>query len=97
MKKMKVMALVVMVAIVSYGVYTNQKGDTQSDLFLLNLEALARYELPEIEVVCEGTKNQGDGGCWVTGDDCYLSWVLKASDCEFSGYMEDHCLTPCDD
>lgn len=46
MKKFLRTAFVIMAG---YGVYVNHKNDSMSDL--ANIKALARYELPEVEIV----------------------------------------------
>ena len=92
MKKLlsKIVCAVAVAAIAAYGVYTHQKETQVSNLTLANVEALARYELPEV----------GGGQCW--SGDCepvhtpfgpFLEW-----DCYFfSGYMSDYCVdgVPC--
>lgn len=46
MKKLKKIAFVAaLAAVAGYGIYTNQKVDSMSDLMLANVEALARYEI----------------------------------------------------
>ena len=92
MKKFTKIAFVaIFVAIAGYGVYSNQKNDFISDLALANIEALARYELPEVEITCDDY----GGTCWTTSGDCYVSWFIYYDDCKFSGYMSDSCLSPC--
>lgn len=92
MKKfLKIAFVAAFAAIAGYGVYASHKSDTMSDLALANIEALARYELPEVEIVCD---NNG-GACWAISGDCYVSWVLRYDDCTFSGYMSDSCWSPC--
>ena len=50
MKKFAKIAFVaIFTAIAGYGVYINHKNDSMSDL--ANIKALARYELPEVEIV----------------------------------------------
>lgn len=45
MKKITKIAFVaIFAAVAAYGVYTNQKADTMSDLMLANIEALAQSE-----------------------------------------------------
>ena len=81
------------------GVYTHQKETQVSNLTLANVEALARYELPEVTITCDDSE-PGGGQCW--SGDCepvhtpfgpFLEW-----DCYFfSGYMSDYCVdgVPC--
>ena len=38
--------------IAGFNVYNSQKSDVMSELALANVEALARYELPDFEVNC---------------------------------------------
>ena len=101
MKKLlsRIVCAVAVAAIAAYGVYTNQKETQVSNLTLANLEALARYELPEVTITCDDSE-PGGGQCW--SGDCepvhtpfgpFLEW-----DCYFfSGYMSDYCVdgVPC--
>lgn len=62
MKKMiKIAFVAAFVAIAGYGVYTNQKSETLSDLTLANVEALA------------GGESGGVHCCPDPGDSCTLS------------------------
>ena len=63
-----------------------------SDVMLANVEALARYELPEVDVTCDK-----DGGTcwWDSGKDCYINPFIHYPDCEFCGYTDFSCQTPC--
>lgn len=67
-----------------------------SDLVLANVEALAEYESPDVEITCNGKKNTPPGRCWHQYDDCDLGWFHHPEDCRFSGSMSDTCLTPCE-
>lgn len=101
MKKLlsKIVCAVAVAAIAAYGVYTHQKETQVSNLTLANVEALARYELPEVTITCDDSE-PGGGQCW--SGDCepvhtpfgpFLEW-----DCYFfSGYMSDYCVdgVPC--
>lgn len=64
MKNMKIkMAIVAVVAAVAgYGIYQNQIKEVLSDLTLANVEALARYELPDVVIECGSYENKGR--CW---------------------------------
>ena len=95
----RIVCAVAVAAIAAYGVYTNQKETQVSNLTLANVEALARYELPEVTITCDDSE-PGGGQCW--SGDCepvhtpfgpFLEW-----DCYFfSGYMSDYCVdgVPC--
>ncbi|WP_294629501.1 NVEALA domain-containing protein [uncultured Bacteroides sp.] len=75
MKKFIKIAFVAFVAAVAgYGVYTNQKVDTMSDLMLANVEALASGESSETGTLygnaegtryccCPGTRTCGAAAC----------------------------------
>lgn len=56
----KIALVAAVVATAGYGVYENQRQDMMSEVMMENLEALARYELPEVEVVCD----KKPGKCW---------------------------------
>ena len=95
----RIFCAVAVAAIAAYGVYTHQKETQVSNLTLANVEALARYELPEVTITCDDSE-PGGGQCW--SGDCepvhtpfgpFLEW-----DCYFfSGYMSDYCVdgVPC--
>ncbi|MEY8687494.1 NVEALA domain-containing protein [Bacteroides sp. AN502(2024)] len=72
--------------------YTSQNNVKLSALALANVEALARYELPDVEITC-GSES---GKCWSMYGDCYVSWVIRYENCRFTGYTYDSCVTPCD-
>ena len=90
----RIVCAVAVAAIAAYGVYTHQKETQVSNLTLANVEALARYELPEVTITCDDSE-PGGGQCW--SGDCepvhtpfgpFLEW-----DCYFfSGYMSDYCV-----
>ena len=92
MKKIAKATLVAVVAVVAgYGIYSNQKADNMSDLMLANVEALARYELPEVDIAC----GSSEGKCW--GDDGYeYTWTpfggFKVTRCKFVGYTWVSCI-----
>ena len=92
MKKIKKVAFVAaFAAVAGYGVYTNQRTETMSDLMLANVEALARYELPEVDIAC----GSSEGKCW--GDDGYeYTWTpfggFKVTRCKFVGYTWVSCI-----
>ncbi len=93
--KKKIMGLIAIVAIAvvaGYNIYTSQSNMRMSALVLANVEALARYELPEVEITC-GSES---GKCWRAYGDCYVSWVIRYENCIFTGYTYDSCITPCD-
>ncbi len=92
MKKnfIKVAFIAAFAAIAGYGIYANQKANSMSELILANVEALACYELPDVEVVC----NSSPGKCWMEGDICMIG--------EYTGYRcirTDntffYCSSPC--
>ncbi len=89
---MGLIAVVVIVAVAGYNIYASQNNVKLSALALANVEALARYELPDVEITC-GSES---GKCWGMYGDCYVSWVIRYEDCIFTGYTYDSCVTPCD-
>lgn len=92
MKKFMIATFVVaFTAIAGYGVYTSQKRGLMSDIMLANVEALARAELPEVEITC----GSDGGACWATSGDCYVSWFIRYDDCAFCGYISYSCDSPC--
>ncbi|WP_289222494.1 NVEALA domain-containing protein [uncultured Bacteroides sp.] len=90
-KIMKVAFVAVFAAVAGYGVYMNQRTEAMSDLMLANVEALARYELPEVDIAC----GSSEGKCW--GDDGYeYTWTpfggFKVTRCKFVGYTWVSCI-----
>ncbi|ADV43351.1 NVEALA domain-containing protein [Bacteroides helcogenes] len=74
-----------------YNIYQSQRMEPMSDLMLANVEALARYELPEVEVEC----GRSQGRCW--GNDGYeYTWTpfggFKVTRCKFVGYTWVSCV-----
>lgn len=60
-KKLFAALIVAVVAtFAGYNIYQSQKMEMMSDLMLANVEALARYELPEVGVTCDSNP----GRCW---------------------------------
>lgn len=95
MKKLIKMALVAAVAAVAgFGVYTNQKTEPMSDLMLANVEALAHYELPEVEITCNQYDYTSPGQCWEEDGDC-VRLMQYYRRCRFSGYQYKSCTSIC--
>ena len=57
-----------------------------SDVTLAKVEALAKYELPEVVITCNA-EPIAPGKCW---KDLTPVW-FPAKQCEFSGMQEDYC------
>ena len=95
-KLVAVISLFVIILIGGYTVYSSQNNVKLSDLVLANVEALAEYESPDVEITCNGKKNTPPGRCWHQYDDCDLGWFHHPEVCRFSGSMSDTCLTPCE-
>lgn len=96
--KNKLIAIVLLVAIIfvgGYTVYSLGNNIKLSDLALANVEALASYE-GDFDIVCNGTKNTPPGRCWVRYGECQEGWFIRFDDCRFSGSVSNTCLTPCD-
>lgn len=89
-KLIKIAFVAVFAAVAGYGVYTNQKPETMSDLMLANVEALARYELPEVEVVC----NINPGKCWMRLDLC-MQGEYTGYRCVRTDNTMLYCSSPC--
>lgn len=95
MRKKIFAALVVAagVAFAGYNTIKSQNGKNMlSSLALANIEALARGEIPEVDITCGSTS----GKCWAAYGDCYVSWVIKYEACRFTGYTYNSCSSPCD-
>ena len=86
----RIVCAVAVAAIAAYGVYTHQKETQVSNLTLANVEAWARYELPEVTITCD---DSGDCEIVYTPFGFFHEW-----DCyDFTGYMSDYCVdeVPC--
>lgn len=82
------------IAIISSAVgYFSQSTKSQlSALALANIEALSRYELPEVTIECGAY----EGDCYIEN---YGRWVMCGErmfhPCYFTGYKNDSCKSPC--
>lgn len=90
-KYFKYIAVVAFAIVMGYSIYESQKDSSISDLALANVEALARYELPEVDVSC----GSNGGACWAISGDCYITLGARYDDCEFCGYVSISCNSPC--
>lgn len=92
MKKIykKVVILAALAIIAGYNVYMSRPTEGMTELMLMNVEALAREELPEFEVVC----GQSYGPCWKRGYLCYKGeyWGYN---CDRSSDPNDNCSSDC--
>ena len=68
-KLVAVISLFVIILIGGYTVYSSQNNVKLSDLVLANVEALAEYESPDVEMTCNGKQNTPRGSCWHQYDD----------------------------
>ena len=85
-KKMKIAMVASIVAIAGVGVFQSQQKNVEMDeLVLANVEALARYELPEVDVNCGST----GGTCWIENGDCWVNAFVHYEDTWTS------CTFPC--
>ena len=91
-KSVKYGALGVMVVAIAAVVFFNSQTDETalSDIALANIEALTRYELPDVEVNC-GEDNER---CWTMNNTCHVLGV-EVPDCTFTGMQKDYCFTLC--
>ena len=72
-------------------VYTSQNNVKLSALALANVEALARYEYPDVEITCNQSKHDSPGRCWHMYGECSMGWFIRYDDCRFSGSTYDSC------
>ena len=96
MKKniMKVALVAAVAAMAGYGVYAHQTKEMMSDVMLENVEALADYELPEVEITCNENDYTSPGQCWTDDGDCFrLMQYYRA--CRFTGYQYMYCTSIC--
>ncbi len=82
---------VVIIAIImfsGYVTYRSQKTiSVMSKLTIENIEALARYELPEVEIICD---TGGSGRCYIEMMEEGLYGIIRYW-CEFTGSTSDYC------
>ena len=92
MKKLlsKIVCAVAVAAIAAYGVYTSPKETQVSNLTLANVEALARYELPEVTITCGET----EGECWKPAELCMKGEITDYR-CERTDDPMWYCTTLC--
>ena len=95
-KIMGLIAIVAIAAVAGYNIYTSQNNVKLSALALANVEALARYEYPDVEITCNQSKHDSSGRCWHMYGECSMGWFIRYDDCRFSGSTYDSCVTPCD-
>lgn len=90
-KLLGIIALVAIAAIAGWNFSQNQNEVELSDLALANVDALARYELPEVEINCGATS----GACWTqNGIICFIGSHTYTA-CSFVGYSFVSCSSPC--
>lgn len=88
---MKKLFLAIVICIMSCGMVTlafslSHEGNLNlSELTLLNIEALADYELPDVIVTCSRSPNDGVGQCY---KNMLYPWY---PDCQYTGYQYDFC------
>ena len=87
----KIAMAAVVAAVAGYVTYQNQTKEVMSELTLANVEALARYELPDVVVEC----GQQGGPCWYSHGECYITPNDRIADCAFCGYQSLSCTSPC--
>lgn len=96
-KMLKAFALTIVVFIMGgYALHQNLQKEKFSDVMLENLEALARYELPEIVIDCSGGSY---GTCQICHRydiyDPLYGWGY-GYECVKTGDMADFCSSGCD-
>lgn len=89
-KKMFVTLMVTVVAMFScYNIFQAQNAITLTELALANVEALASYESPDVEIAC----GKSQGRCWFTDKKLVgplLPWYVTYCN-PFSGRQSDYC------
>lgn len=95
--KKKVIGIVAVVAIAAFvgcNIFTLKNNVQLSVLALANVEALARYEYPDVEITCNQSKYDSPGQCWTEYSYCF--WFPNQKTCQFTGDTSDSCYTYCD-
>lgn len=92
-KLLRVALLVAVVAVAGLGVHKAQaKKTTLSDIMLANVEALTRYELPEVVIRPCG---ETDGYCWLKCGFICMRGEISEIRCEFMDDCTFYCKNPC--
>lgn len=96
--KLTLIASTICIAISGICISSSIKGEKMLNLTLNNIESLARYELPEVEITCGSLESTGR--CWA--GDCEPFYTpfgfAKAWDCyRATGNLNDVCVqdAPC--
>ena len=94
MKKIMFATLVAVAAVSGFIGYSKATTSSINALALANIEALSRYELPEVEIECSSTN---EGSC--CAEDIFHSLVMCGEymyyPCHFTGDPMDSCYEPC--
>lgn len=85
-KKVRAFGLVIFATIAGYGVYTNQEVNPLSDLFLVNVEALALDEY--YGKVAEKTITTRDSGPLYDDEGKIFHYITTLIDCNGVGVIE---------
>lgn len=82
-----------MITAAGWNYQQSKQCESLSELALANVEALARYELPDFEVTC----GSQEGKCWTTDySNMYnCGEYTMVYGCNFTGSMSDTCYNPC--
>lgn len=96
MKKIvKITFVAAFAAIAAFGVFQSQKENIQlPELLLANVEALARYELPDVTITCNQHDYTSPGQCWQDDGDC-MRLGQHYRKCSFGGYEYMSCTSIC--
>ncbi len=91
-KKILGAALIAAMAITAGWNFNQNKNEVElSDIALANISALARGELPEVEINC----GANSGACWTkNGVICFIGSKTYEA-CSFVGYTYLNCSSPC--
>ncbi|MBO5381546.1 MAG: hypothetical protein J6A40_05590 [Bacteroides sp.] len=88
-KLLRVALLVAVVAVAGLGAHKAQaKKPVLSDIMLANVEALTRYELPEVVIRPCGKKG---GYCWKRSSRLCMWGEYSYYECDFTDNCMDHC------
>lgn len=86
-RKILFVFIIVLAMIGTYCVKNKEINSNLSLLTLANIEALARYEFPDVEITCD---TGGSGQCYYVAVEEGL-WGTCRFDCEFSGDSTSSC------
>lgn len=86
-KKLKIILFIMIIIFTGYNINHSHDVNNLSSLVLEDVEALARYELPDVVITCDSGSS---GKCFDMSYEEGLYGYCSYS-CDFTGYADDYC------